>query len=139
MKGALCLVPGLALFACGGMQPREVVEFPRSPNQPELERLLPEMKAGFPEDSGKALKVALAEPNGHPYEEGGKTHRRLRVWVGVERTLVTGTQCFVEMHDYDQTKTEDAWTPPKWVGRAPKEEEKDQSGIIACTKIGGGK
>jgi hypothetical protein len=135
MKRAILL---LVLTACGALKPREVVKFPPSAHQPELERLLPEMKAGFPEEHGKALKVALVDPYGHPYVDGGKTHRRLYVWVGVQRSLVTGTQCFVEMHDYDQTKTDDGWTPPKWLGRSPHEQENDQDGIIACPSIGGG-
>ena len=129
----------LLLVACGAIQPREVVEFPRSAEQPELERLLPEMKAGFPEENGKALKMSLAIQHAEPYVEAGKTHRRIYVWVGVERSLVTGTQCFVEMHDYDQIKTEDAWTPPKWMGHSPRERDKDQEGIISCEKLHSGK
>jgi hypothetical protein len=126
---------GLLLVACGSVTPREVTKFPRSAPQPELERLLPEMKAGFPEERGKALKLALVHPHGFPFIEDGKTHRRINVWVGIERTLSNGTQCVVEMHDYEQTKTDDGWTPPKWTGRSPPEEEKNQTGIIACEKL----
>ena len=125
-----------ALVACAGsVTPREVTQFPKSASQPELERLLPEMKAGFPAERGKPLRLALVHPHGLPFEEGGKTHRRINVWIGLERTFGSGVQCVVEMHDYEQTKTDDGWTPPKWTGRSPPEEEKNQTGIIACEKL----
>ena len=134
-RAILRLLPLATLVACGSVTSTEVSQFPRSASQPELERLLPEMKAGFPEERGKALKLALVHPHGLPFSEGGKTHRRINVWVGIERTSATGTQCVVEMHDYEQTKTDDGWTPPKWTGRSSPDEERDQTGIIACAKL----
>ena len=128
MKRAVILI---VLTACGGTSTREVAKFPRSAQSPELERLLPEMKAGFPAERGKALKVSLVHPYGIPFVEAGKTHRRLPIWVGVER----GPTCFVEMHDYDQTKTDDGWTPPKWVGHSPREQTGDQDAAIACSEL----
>jgi hypothetical protein len=122
----------LVLAACGTVAQKEVQKFPRGAEQPELERLLPEMKAGFPEERGKALKIALVHPHGYPHVEAGKTHRRIAVWVGVER----GSVCFVEMHDYDQTKTDDGWTPPKWMGRSPREQQDAaQDAAIGCSEL----
>jgi hypothetical protein len=139
MKRAVFRLLLAALAACGSVTPREVTQFPRSAPQPELERLLPDMKAGFPAERGKPLRMALVHSHGLPYVDAGKTHRRINVWVGIERTLGTGTQCVVEMHDYDQTKTDEGWTPPTWTGRSPPEEEKNQNGIIDCAKLAGPK
>jgi hypothetical protein len=131
MKQALTL---LVVAACAVAQ-KEVTKFPRSADAPELERLLPEMQAGFPAERGKALKMALVRSHAHPYVEAGKTHRRIAVWVGLERSGATGPTCFVEMHDYDQTKTDDGWTPPKWVGHSPREQEGDHDAAIICSEL----
>ena len=136
MKRAIAIAV-LLLGACKTMSPQEVTKFPRSAEAPELERLLPAMKAGFPEERGKAIKLALVHPHGFPYVEGGKTHRRIAVWIGVERGAESGATCFVEMHDYDQTKTDDGWTPPTWIGRSPKENEGDQAAAIRCAELHG--
>ena len=125
----------LVLTACRTMSPQEVTKFPRGAEAPELERLLPAMKAGFPEERGDAVKLALVHPHGYPYVEGGTTHRRIAVWVGIERRAEGASTCFVEMHDYDQTKTDDGWTPPKWTGRSPKEDEGDQAAAIRCSEL----
>jgi len=135
MKQALTL---LVVAACGTVAQKEVTKFPRSAEAPELERLLPEMQAGFPGERGKALKMALVRPHGHPYVDAGKTRRRIVVWVGLERSSATGTTCSVEMHDYDQTKTDDGWTPPRWVGHSPREQEGDHDAAIACSELQGG-
>lgn len=125
----------LVLTACRTMSPQEVTKFPRGAEAPELERLLPAMKAGFPEERGDAVKLALVHPHGYPYVEGGTTHRRIAVWVGIERRAEGASTCFVEMHDYDQTKTDDGWTAPKWTGRSPKEDEGDQAAAIRCSEL----
>jgi hypothetical protein len=132
MKRGIALVL-FVLGACRTMAPQEVTKFPRGAEQPELERLLPAMKAGFPEERGKPIKLVLVHPHAYPYDQGGKTHRRIAVWIGVER----GPTCFVEMHDYDQTKTDDGWTPPTWIGRSPREDEGDQAAAIRCSVLRG--